>query len=69
MLLSDRVRIADYLGGVEGVKVFNYHDYQDFCDKVNEGVGLKVDFDKVSDILSEKEVRVKYRELLLSLKG
>ena len=67
VLLSNRVRIADYLGGIDGVKVFNYQDYQDFCKKVNEGVGLKVDCNKVLDVLSENNVKGKYRELFLSL--
>jgi len=65
VLLSDRVRIADYLGGVTGVFVFEYQNYGDFCNKVKEALSMreKVNTNKVFEIFSEEKVKEKYRNI------
>lgn len=67
VLLSERVRIADYLDGVEGVYTFNYHNQQDFCDRVEASLGKSVDVKRVLEVLSQDRMKRKYRDLFLSL--
>jgi len=67
VLLSERVRIADYLEGVEGVYTFKYHDYKDFCDKVSEVIGSKVEKEKVNKIFNQDRIKELYRGVFLSL--
>lgn len=67
VLLSERVRIADYLNEVEGVNVFKYHDYQDFCTKVASGIGKTPDSESVLRIFSAVRVKELYRTVFHSL--
>lgn len=67
VLLSDRVRISDYLKDIRGVNVFQYHNYKDFCNKVNHSIGGKVDIERIKRIFSESIVRSQYRNLFHSL--
>ena len=67
VLLSERVRIVDYLDGVEGVDTFKYQNYQEFCDKVTSGVKSHVDTKSVNAIFNESHVKDAYRNLFLSL--
>lgn len=69
VLLSDRVRIADYLENVEGVDIFTYHDYNDFIEKVTKVVDKVVNKDKVKQIFSSERIKDKYKKLFLSLVG
>lgn len=62
VLLSDRVRIKDSLPGVDGVNVFTYQDYDDFCNKVEDTIGIEVDAKKINDILSPSRIKQKYKE-------
>jgi len=69
VLLSDRVKIADYLERIEGVTVFKYHDYQDFCDKVKKSVeaSIIIDKEKIMKRFSGKVIKEKYRTIFTSL--
>ena len=67
VLLSERVRIADYLDGVEGVYTFNYHNKQEFCNKVESSLGKSVDVKRVLEVLSQDRMKREYRDLFLSL--
>ena len=60
VLLSDRVRIADYLKNVEGVDVFTYQDYSVFCEKVKKQIGETVNTEAVKEIFSFGSVKHKY---------
>lgn len=67
VLLSDRVRIGDYLEGVEGICIFRYQDYIDFCNKVEIGMGSCVNTEKIKRVFSEKRVKGLYKKMFCSL--
>ena len=67
VLLSNRVRIIDYLDNIQGASSFIYHDYIDFCDKVDMSIGAKVNKQAVVDIFSSERVREQYKEMFLKL--
>ena len=67
VVMSDRVRIADYLEGIEGYAVYRYGDSRDFVDKVARQVGTNVDVESVRHIFDSREIAKKYKELYLSL--
>lgn len=67
VLLSDRVRIADYLEGTSGVSVFQYRDYKDFTVKVASCLGSNVDSNKVERIFSEDRIRKMYSKVFKKL--
>lgn len=61
IVISDRVRIGDYLKGNKGYKIFKYHDYQSF-NKAIEEVLLQenIDFKKLLLPFDINEIREKY---------
>ena len=65
VLLSDRVRIADYLKLIKGVGVFNYEDYKGFCERVNKMMGAEVDKDKVLGQFDINKVKELYKNLFM----
>lgn len=67
VLLSDRVRIADYLEGTSGVSVFQYRDYKGFTEKVESCMGDEVDLNKVEYIFSEDRIRKIYSKVFKEL--
>lgn len=60
VLMSERVRIADYLQGVNGYQIFRYGDYDEFVQKVAETIGTEVDTDKVCQIFDVENIKQKY---------
>ena len=69
VLMSDRVRIADYLGDCQGVEVFPFGDYDAFVRKVASHIGAKVDREKILDIFSPENIRKKYIEVYREAMG
>lgn len=67
VLLSNRVRIADYLEGVQGVDVFKYQDYSEFCDRVKRSIGAKVDVEVINSIFSIDKIKEQYKSLFLEI--
>lgn len=67
VLLTQNVRIADYLKNVSGVDAFDYQDYGKFVDKVELLIGQNVDVNKVKDIFSANRVRDIYETAILKL--
>lgn len=67
VLLTQNVRIADYLKNVSGVDAFDYQDYGKFVDKVELLIGQNVDVNKVKDIFSANRVRSIYETAILKL--
>lgn len=67
VLLSDRVRIKDYLEGVNGVETFKYQDYDDFCKKVKNVICTNVNTTAIHNVFSAENVKRKYREVFLSV--
>jgi len=67
VLLSDRVRIADYLENVEGVDVFTYQDYSVFCEKVKKQIRGAVNTEAVKEIFSLGRVKNQYCDVFFYL--
>lgn len=60
VLISDRVRIADYLKDIKGVEIFKYQDYQDFVAKVESTLGKDVDANAINSLFSPTKIKEKY---------
>ena len=63
VLMSDRVRIADYLDGCQGVDVFTFGDYDAFVRQVAAHIGARVDREKVLRLFSPESIRQQYIEV------
>ena len=60
VLMSQSVRIADYLKQVRGITIFQYHDYTQFINKIQETIGTQVDTDKVKQIFNPQTIKQIY---------
>ena len=67
VVMSDRVRIADYLSDVEGVTVFNYHDYEGFVSAVENTIGKTVNTKEVENIFNPNRIKQIYKEAYLNI--
>ena len=65
VLMSENVRIADYLDGIRGWSLFRYGDYDDFLEKVRQTIGTSVDSARVIDTFSPEKIRETYRSVYL----
>jgi glycosyltransferase involved in cell wall biosynthesis len=63
ILISDRVRISDYLNNVSGCTVFKYNDIQDFLDKLPAALKTSVDISKVTHIFSAETALKSYKQI------
>lgn len=63
VLLSDRVRIYDYINGIKGVGCFHYQDYGEFCRMVDALLCSDVDVSSVLSIFNVDKIRNKYKEV------
>ena len=61
VVLSDRVRIADYLQDFQGVQSFKYQDYDDFVKKVEATIGKSVEAHEIATIFSPIAIKDKYK--------
>ena len=61
VLMSERVRIADYLQGLSGYQLFRYGDTNDFLQKVTSTIGTKVDADKVCQTFAPARIEQLYK--------
>lgn len=66
VLISDRVRIADHLNGIDGVTIFRYEDKTDFIKKLDQAMKRKVDIEKIKIIFSPIEIKKKLTSLYTS---
>ncbi|MDT3388032.1 MAG: glycosyltransferase family 4 protein [Bacteroidota bacterium] len=60
VVMSDRVRIADYLDDMKGYSVFHYSDMNDFYEKITNTIGTTVDKDRVNKIFSSINIKQCY---------
>jgi glycosyltransferase involved in cell wall biosynthesis len=67
ILISEGVRIADYLPNCAGVVTFKYGDFNDFINKVENTIGVLVDTKKIFDIFDRSNIKEKYKEIYLNL--
>lgn len=63
VLLSDRVRIADYLGGISGVTLFKYGDYESFCRSIITASEEMVDQNAIRAIFSKEQALKSYKDI------
>ena len=63
VLMSDRVRIADYLQGIKGYQIFHYGDYAEFLQKIVSTLTTEVDTEKVSHLFSCESAKKAYRDI------
>lgn len=57
VLISDNVRIADYLDGVKGLTIFKYGDYSDFQNKIESAMMQIVNIDRIKQIFSIERIK------------
>lgn len=67
VVMSDKVRIADYLQGISGYAVYRQGDTHDFISKVKQTIGTTVDTEHVRRIFDPKVIAHSYKQLYLSL--
>lgn len=65
VVMSERVRIVDYLHGVKGHCTFKYNDCQDFLAKIETTIGTEVDTKTVKEIFSPNRIKCLYKRLYL----
>jgi glycosyltransferase involved in cell wall biosynthesis len=63
ILISENVRIADYLDNVSGVTIFKYGNFSDFIGKVDFAMNQKVDREAILEIFSKEKAKKAYKEL------
>lgn len=63
VVMSDRVRIADYLHGIHGYAVYRYGDSRDFVDKVAKTIGASVDIPAVCQRFDPQHIVSQYKQL------
>lgn len=63
VVVSDRVRIADYLHGYSGCTVFPFRDAEAFRDAVERTIGMPVDREAILRQFDPERIRELYRAL------
>jgi glycosyltransferase involved in cell wall biosynthesis len=63
VVLSDRVRIADYIKDFQGCSVFKYRDYDAFYNCVKKMIGKPVDYGENMKVFSTEIIKIKYKEV------
>lgn len=67
VLMSEYVRIADYLDHKEGYAIFHFGNTEEFNQKVKDTIGKKVDVDYISETFSVERIISIYKKIYLSL--
>lgn len=67
VVMSERVRIADYLKGIKGYSIFKYGDMDDFVTKVQQTIGQPVDRDAIMSIFDTQRIKRLYKNVYTSL--
>lgn len=69
VVVSEHVRIADYLGGIKGLSIFQYGNYQDFLEKIESAIGNSVDKVAITRIFAPNKMRQEYHKLYLEARN
>lgn len=67
VVMSERVRIADYLEGVNCYAVYRYGDSADFVSKVSQTIGTVVDTAAIRQRFDAQRITAQYKQLYQSL--
>ena len=65
VVMSERVRIADYLGNLKGYSIFKYGDTEDFVNKVKNTIGTTVESERILNIFAPEKIKKKYEQIYL----
>jgi glycosyltransferase involved in cell wall biosynthesis len=65
VVMSNYVRIADYLSGIKGWRVFQYGNDADFLQKIEEVIGEQVEQDKIFQRFSKEVIKQKFDSIYL----
>lgn len=68
VLMSDRVRIADYLEGCSGYTVFKYGDFEAFNQSIDTAIQQVVDVDKIVQVFNPDRIRSLYVKAYRSIR-
>lgn len=63
IVISDRVRIGDYLKGCKSCRVFKYHDFDDFNSAIDETINKEEDTTAFLNQFSSLKAKNSYNEL------
>lgn len=63
VVISDRVRIADYIKNFNGVYIFPYGDNIQFKEKIKQAIGSKVDRDAIIKFFDIQRIKGLYKEV------
>ena len=63
VLMSENVRIADYLDDIKGWKIFHYGNYDDFLLKIQQTICSNVDTDRIIQVFSPNNIKERYRSV------
>lgn len=66
VVVSDRVRIVDYIQGEKGVSCFKYQDYNEYAAKVKETIGTTVDPQSIFSHFTTERIRDMYKKAYLN---
>lgn len=66
VVMSDRVRIADYLHGVAGVSIFPFGHYDAFAQTVEQTIGQRVDVEQVNRIFDPQRIKEMYKQVYIN---
>lgn len=67
VVISERVRIADYLEDKKGIGIFTFHDYIDFNSKVESLIHTKINIVDIMTPFSPETAKCNYKRLYKSL--
>lgn len=67
VVMSDRVRIADYLAGSPACSIFRYGDEKAFLENIDATIGSNFDIEAIYNIFSVKKVKQMYKDVYLSI--
>jgi len=65
VVVSDRVRIFDYLQGEKGISCFKYQDFNDFVAKVTEALGTTVEPKRILYHFSPERIKEEYKSVYI----
>ena len=63
VLMSNNVRIADHLNGIEGWDTFELNNIDNFLNKIESTIKKKVDVNKIMQRFSAETIKFKYDNL------
>ena len=63
VLISNSVKIGDYLTGVKGVSFFDFGDYATFANKIQESIGEEVDTAAIRNIFDLDGIKGMYESV------